>query len=763
MFLLRQSIGLLFGALIIACCGDRVFGQEGFLSVFVQDQTNRPIPSASVSVGSIDGPRRRCESDRTRFVCTGVEDGMILEVSAEGFSPFSRPFEASELFRSEVTVTLFPAELNELVVVSALRTPSRLGETPVSVAVVGRREIEASAAPTLDDILRQVPGFSTFRRSSSRNSNPTAQGVSLRGVGSSGASRTLVMLGGVPLNDPFGGWVQWNRVSPVAVEQVELVRGGASALYGSGSLSGTVNVVPRGVYDGAAISAEAYGGTQGTFSGSVFAGAGKGGWSADGTLSAFRTEGFIPVEVSARGTADRPAGVNARSATLRLGKTLGGAGNIFARPSYFTEERNNGTELQTNRTLIRSLSIGGSLAGIENENGVDTVKFDWRIFGGNQVYDQTFSGLTPDRNTENLTRLQRSPSQFLGYSAQLTSLIRDHTIVGGVERREVRGSSDEVVFAAGNPVSLIGSGGREKSLGFYIQDVFPIGSRVVATAGGRVDSWTNLRGMVTTRTLSTGAVSVTEFPDRRETAFSPRLALLFRAGSGISLHAAASKSFRAPTLNELYRGFRVGNVVTNANEDLRAERANNFEGGVRFEKRGIVIRATAFRTTIDRAIANVTVSVQPNLITRQRQNAGRTRTAGFETDAEMRFGRTSLSAGYLFADARNTRFESNPALIGKRIPQVARHQATFQVNHGWKEWTFSAQARASGKQFDDDLNEFRLEPMFLMDISASRRVGERLMMFAAIENLFNSRYSVGRTPVRTLGAPFGIRAGVRWN
>src|SRR5690606_14228617 len=245
-------------------------------------------------------------------------------------------------------------------------------------------------------------------------------------------------------------------------------------------------------------------------------------------------------------------------------------------------------------------------------------------------------------------------------------------------------------------------------------------------------------------------------------ALSPRLAVLVRAPAGISLHASASRSFRAPTLNELYRGFRVGNVITEANPALRAERASTFECGVGFSRGPLYLRANAFTIFIDRTVSNVTVSVTPDMITRQRQNAGEGRVRGFEAEAEWRLGRASLSAGYIFTDSRVTAFESNPSLIGRFQPQSPRHQFTTQLRVPTGKWLFAIQARAAGEQFDDDLNQFRLEPYFHADAFASRRFGSSLGVFAAVENLFNSRYSIGRTPVRTVSTPFTIRLGIRW-
>jgi outer membrane receptor protein involved in Fe transport len=241
------------------------------------------------------------------------------------------------------------------------------------------------------------------------------------------------------------------------------------------------------------------------------------------------------------------------------------------------------------------------------------------------------------------------------------------------------------------------------------------------------------------------------------------MALQVQATEKFSIRAVASRSFRSPTLNELYRGFRVGNVVTNANADLRAERATNFEAGAAYRFRNSSIRVTGFMTSIERAVANVTLSLTPSLITRQRQNAGETRTTGFEADVSTVLGPVELNVGYLLADSRLTAFPSNPTLVDRFIPQVPRHQVTFQARYPIRSWTLSLQGRAASQQFDDDLNQFSLEPYFQLDTFASRRLGEKLSIFAAIENAFNSRYSTGRTPIRTVSSSISFRAGVRWN
>lgn len=646
-----------------------------------------------------------------------------------------------------------PAPIREEVIVTASRTETRLGETPASIAIVGRPEIASSAAPVMDDVLRQTVGFSIFRRSSSRNANPTTQGVSLRGLGASGASRSVILFDGIPLNDPFGGWAQWNRVAPVEVERVEVLRGGASSLYGDSGLSGAINVLPR-PDKGRFISAEVFVGTQKTLSGSVFGGLAFDKWQTSITAASFQTRGFIPVEEAARGPVDSYAGVRSSNLAARITRDLGGQASIFFRPSYFGEIRSNGTGLQTNRTHIRQLAVGGDLE--------KNVLFRWRVYGGTQVFDQVFSAVNATRTGESLTRVQRVPAQNIGFTGQASRVIKDHTLVGGIESRNVRGSSDEVAYANNLPTSLVDAGGRQTIVGAFFQDLVRLGDRLVIAGSLRYDDWQDYAATSVTRTLATNAIAVTTFPDRNENALSPQGSLLYHLSDEWSIYASVSRSFRAPTLNELYRSFRVGNVITLANENLRAERASNFEAGISFGRKQTFLRVNGFWTDIDKPVANVTLPSVTVIIVRQRQNMGATRSRGFEAEGERRFRRFTLSGGYLFVDSVVTSFPANVNLVGRRVPQVARHQFTFQSRYARDEWSLALQGRASSHQFDDDLNQFRLEPYAQFDVFAAREFGDRFQIYAAVENIFNSRYSVGRTPIRTLSSPANLRVGLRF-
>jgi outer membrane receptor protein involved in Fe transport len=751
--------------LLIASAAAGFSKPDGFsLRGIVVDQAGAPIVEAEVVLyaspsliaQTITGP-----TGEFAFSELSINRGS-LRVRAKGFAELEREWTATaDVNTTALQITLAPLPLRETVVITAARTGTLLGETSASVATVSAEELQETAALRLDDALRQVTGFQLFRRSGSRTANPTTQGISLRGTGASGASRALMLFDGIPLNDPFGGWIYWGRVPRESVGQVEVLRGGASHLYGGTALTGVVNVISLAP-DTSSLSAELSYGNEQTPSGSLFGSLTAGKWTISLATEISKTDGYIIVAEDERGPIDTPAGSRYSVANLKLEHQLDQTGNVFVRGEIFGESRANGTPLQTNRTHLRHLT-----AGVDLET-TDFGRLQFRVYGGTQVFDQNFSAVAADRNSEALTRVQRVPSQSVGGTFQWSRLIgAKHTIVAGVDAREVRGASDELAFVQNRPAFFAGAGGRERIAGVFAEDVFRLNSRLFVTAGARFDRWREFKALSNTRPVNAAQPSSTQtFPDRTETAFSPQLSLLYMPSDRVSLTALVTRSFRPATLNELYRSFRVGDVVTLANENLRAERQTGGEAGARFYlfNQRLDSHVTMFWTEITRPVANVTLSVTPNLITRQRQNLGRTRSRGIEIETEARLGRYwTISGGYLLADATVLEFPANTTLEGLRIPQVPKHQATFQARYTNPSLiTLGVQARAGGQQFDDDLNRFPLGRYFTIDALASRRLTPNFDVFFAAENIFNQRYLTGRTPVTTIGPPLLIRGGIRF-
>jgi outer membrane receptor protein involved in Fe transport len=214
----------------------------------------------------------------------------------------------------------------------------------------------------------------------------------------------------------------------------------------------------------------------------------------------------------------------------------------------------------------------------------------------------------------------------------------------------------------------------------------------------------------------------------------------------------------------LYRSFRVGNEVTNANPNLVAERLTGGEAGLSSRIGGrVVLRGSYFYDIITDPVSNVTLTSTPTLITLERENLGRTRSEGVDVSAQIKITQTiTLETAYQYSAAVVLSFPANASLVGLTVPQVPRNVATSQLRYSNpKILTFAMQARYVGKQFDDDLNQFPLNGFFTADAYLSRRIRRGIEVYGAAENIFDRRYQVARTPIVQLGPPVMARAGLR--
>jgi outer membrane receptor protein involved in Fe transport len=650
-----------------------------------------------------------------------------------------------------------PVRASEAIVVTASRIAQPEQDAPSSLVVVTAAELDAAAAPTLDDALRLIPGFALFRRTGSRISNPTSQGVSMRGLGPSGASRALVLVDGLPLNDPFGGWIYWGRVPGESIDHVEVLRGGASDLYGSAALGGVIQVLTRPSGPKPDLSLEASAGNEGTHEGSFSAGGRLGDWGARLSAGALETDGYVLVDEAERGPVDTAAAARYATGDLTIDHAIPG-GRAFVRGRLYAESRKNGTPLQTNRTDVNQVVVGADTSG--PRLGQASI----RLYASDQVFNQSFSSVANDRQSEALIREQRVPAQDTGLSVQWSRpLGASNTLVAGLLGREVRGASNEVVISSNVATSTVGAGGRERSESAFLEDLLRLRPRVHLVLSARFDHWLRSRALSTTTPLARpGPPVVTRYADESQSSLNPRATLLVNATRHLDLSLAGYHSFREPTLNELYRSFRVGNTLTLANADLRAERLNGGEVGARWRDARWNVSSTVFWTVTEDPVANLTLTSTPSLITKERENLGRTRARGLELDADARLGDGfHLGGGYAFTDGVVSSFPPAPTLEGKLLPQLPRHQGSLRLRYQKSRLSASADARFVGRQYEDDLNSLPLASFVVADMTAAFRVGRSLEAFAAVENLFDERYAAGRTPVVTLGQPRLVRAGFR--
>ena len=602
-------------------------------------------------------------------------------------------------------------------------TGTLTAETPASVTALTGKDLQQIPGTNLDDRLRQIPGFSLFRRSSSLVANPTTQGVSLRGVGSTGASRTLVLWDGIPINDPFGGWVYWTRVDPNFLDRVEVDRGAPTSVFGDQALSGTISLFSP-AEQREHLYADYLAGNEGTQDASAAYSNLWGPWGLSVHSRAFTTDGYYITPPSVRGSVDDKANVRFATGDVHL-DYLGKADRLSINLDILAEERRNGTDLTHNSTGLGT--IGGNYT---HTWANDT--FSFLAFHTQEQFHSTFSSVSLNRRTETLTSKQTVPAEDVGGAAYWkhhgqAQRFRWNT-VAGADVDDVHGVSYDYSYST---KTLTGSGGTLLKHGVFGQGDITLGP--VQFFGGIRHQFTGEHGETFVSPNGGVAVGWRQFRFR---------------GSGY-------RSFRAPTLNELYRNFRVGNALTLANADLVPEHVVGVEAGADWSNERTTVSLTLFRNALSNLVDNATLSTSRTLILRQRENFPTALSRGIELSAVHRWRHWTGEAGYLFADAR--------LQSGQRIPQVPKQQGTAQLSYNANRTLISAGIRAFGLQFDDDLNQFKLPGFAALELSAQERLTKSLSAVASVDNLLDRTYLVALTPTPNTGSPRLWRIGLRWS
>jgi outer membrane receptor protein involved in Fe transport len=653
-------------------------------------------------------------------------------------------------------------------IVSASRAPEPADNLPVTVDVFVPDRVQQSPSLAVDDTLREAAAFSLFRRSGSLSANPTAQGVSLRGLGPSGASRSLVLLDGVPLNDPFGGWVAWSAVPREALDRIEIVRGGGSGAWGNSALGGTVqlfSLTPSSNLSGNRTAGEvtlsAGDHRTGEADFTVATSAAQGG-AVRVSGSTLTTDGFFAVDPAQRGAVDRPLSTRSRALLASWSDALSSTMQATITARFFDEQRNNGTVLQRNDSRLGQLVV--SLAGASTPD----LAWSASAYLQRQHFDSFFSSVNATRSAETPANDQFDvPTTAAGASAQATWRGTSSTTTLGSDLRWVEGETHEdFLFSGGQFTRRRIAGGDQLFAGAFASHERSLGTDWRGTAMLRMDYWENTDGHRRETDLGTGAVVRDDsYTARRGTEPSPQLGLVWSPIADLKVRTAAYRAFRVPTLNEYYRPFRVGNVNTEANPSLENETLDGAEFGADFTGRAGRLAVTAFTNELHDAVANVTLSSTPALTSQQRQNLDRVRVQGLELTAEWRpHPDLRLRTDWLLSDATVRDAPNQPALVGLRLAQVPRQTLTVGID--WVAFAgvrMDARLRYSTRQFEDDENLLPLAPATTIDLRISRRFSEKLEIYVAVENVLDARVETGRSTdgMMTFGSPRFVRVGLR--
>lgn len=662
-----------------------------------------------------------------------------------------------------------PAE-DALITVTGKGLKDVPGDAALSLVVIDRARILNTGSNRLESVLADIAGQQQFRRSDSRSANATSQGITLRGLGGNASSRALLVLDGVPQADPFGGWVAFPAYATGRLDRIRVTRGGGSGYWGPGALAGTIELESVGAADLKSFDgAIAYGSRNSLDAQGALGLKREGGFA---TLSAAygRGDGFIPIVARSRGPVDRAAPYEQASANLRAVVAIAPDTEAQVTATAFTDSRERGTAFSRNT----SEGVDGAV------RLVGRGRWGWQALAYVQTRNFTsdFAAVNATRTSVTQSLAQyATPATGIGGRLEIAPPLGDGiTLRLGADTRHLAGKTMELfTYVNAAPTRQREAGGRTSNSGVFADASIEAGI-VTATLAARVDWWTIKDGRLLETTIATNAPFTTLlFADRKGEEFTGRAGLAVKASEAITLRGAAYRGWRLPTLNELYRPFRVGPDATAANALLRPERVTGADLGVTLKPaRGVEIGVTGFWNRMDDTIANVTQGTGPGTFPgvgfvaaggfyRQRQNLDALEVWGWEVDARARRGPFGLSASWSHVDPVIKASGTAAPLNSLAPAQTPRDQFSGTIDYSGSLFTASATLRHIASQFEDDQNSRSLKSATMVDALLMVPVVKGVAIEGRVENLFDAEVqaALSGTGVVERALPRTIWVGAR--
>lgn len=687
------------------------------------------------------------------------------------------------------------------IVVTAARGTA-LKDMDVSASVITAAQIAASPATSPDQIVNKIPGIFTLNQPAAVL-HPTGDTFSIRGFGTTTNVNTLVMLDGIPMNDPYFRVVDWNQVAKGQMQGIEVIRGGgATSLWGNMAMGGIVNIVTRAPQPGQ-MDFDVSAGSYRTFSGTATAGLALGrnvvaGISASDTVS----DGYnkTPVAYRNRYMAATPSHNTNLTGTIRATPDVGT--DLYVTAMWHSLSLRDlvwsGT---SNRWTTWRIAFGGdktlgtgkvSLKGWYGGGGMDTT---------NVSQTPSFSIFTPALGVPYVSQTESVTYSNLGASlVYQTSLGALHDIKIGIDGRSIAANDPLSLFNTAGPSGTILAHAQHHFEGAFAQATLaPSALPLEITLGLRGDFWQATSGSLTGAYLGSALANV--IPNQTYARFDPRLGAKLTLARGVALRAAAYSNFAAPGMNQMYRSFIGGASYTTFNPALRPQTNVGEEVGIDLVGSGafsgLTLSATAYSNKLKNFIDYATVQsgcaaanaycgtgitgINGGSLS-QYVNAGDAILRGFEVLGGWQAGRLSLTGGFTYTDAHLTFSRYTTASAGV-IPDP-----TYQQLGQVPEWTATAsgtwrmtdrlEVTASVKSFPSYWNATshnqRNDGATIVDLGASWRVWKGLELYTSLQNVGNVHYldqgfgttttngtTVKGSTVPALGMPFWATFGLR--
>lgn len=501
-------------------------------------------------------------------------------------------------------------------VVTATKSGTTLRDMTQNTTILTKEELEIAPDQTIDQVLKNQTSI-FLNDQPFYEKDPTGQSINVRGLGN---ARTLVLIDGVPANDAMYGTVQWNLVPMSAIQDVEFIRGGVSALYGNMGMGGVINITTKRI-DGNKGEASA---SIGSYSTGTTAVSKEFSLSDSFKLRAsadyFSTEGYQNIaSISPSSPNAVKPGMGNESAENANYRLQGSAKLSRDTDGFFNLGLHSMSNLPTGgysfaRKSTNEMTLSGGTA--TKLNSSEQVQVNG-YYENTTLQQQNVSTTNPYINAT-----FHNPYYQLGGSAQYTNNLQNLAIdqfIMSVDVKQLSASNFQNNYASpgvanyqtsklGSLTSQVVAQGTQNFAGILGQVKSKLTSvPLQATLSARIDRWTS--EVPTNYTQAVGRSQINQVvPDQSRTKFSPNLGLLYNATKELDFRAAAYQAFHAPGLNNTIRSYGSGSSFVGNNPYLSPENMTGYEVGSDYRWSSGFIQVTGYNASVTNAIATYTLT-----------------------------------------------------------------------------------------------------------------------------------------------------------
>ena len=706
------------------------------LSGVVTDaELNTPIPEVEIVLPASGNGTTTDEQGRFEIELPAGEDQNLV-LSHVGYEALV--IDLANQGSMNLTAEMIPAMLhgNE-VQVTATRTTRSLVQVPGRAEVLSRADLMQSSQPTVDGLLKQVPGLNVHRTSGIYEVRPV---ISMRGVGGDDPGRTLVLIDGVPINKSDTGIANLKRVRLAEIERVEILKGAGSSLYGASAMGGVVNILTQKPREGFSGSAEINGGTYGTRNADLgIRQAFSNGISF--TLSGYTgsSDGYTDIPDTLQDEYTAPLFLEEQGATARLAWETSSALEVSLEYGYDYDERGEGYRIEHEKGNHRAfdaqtlqLTVRGSLS-------------EWRysLMAYRQLEDYLRVSEAMKRGTYSRfdVKSQRQDDGVVGFLNRKVG--RANLLSVGVDFH--RGSVDGGDYYTTSPDTVLNQGTLDLTA-VYVQDELSLlAGRIRALASLRLDQAHFYNGLFEANDPANAFFGYNgELDAHTWTALNPRLGLRYVHSSRFSVYSSVARGFRAAPLDDMTRtGFmRLG--VNLANPELGPETLTNAEIGFDLAPTSrLSITPSLYVARGDDFLYHVATgdSLWGRRPIVQRQNVTQVDIRGVELAVAYRpLSAFTVKGHVTLNESRIAAFSDRPDLEGKDLVYSPRTQAGLRLQWQPARTSVTLDIHYKGTQFENDENTVELPAYTLMDLQVNQLLWQHLRLGVGLVNITDERH-----------------------